>query len=144
MKTINDCSTRPSKLAIFALLNLGMNQTSSEALSDIIIKGIEEKKGNEIVLLDLREISSAVCDFFIICHGNSDTQVKSIAESIEDEVRIQLSEKPWHVEGKDNAEWILLDYSNVVVHIFQKNTRDFFKLEDLWADAKATYIKSEE
>lgn len=144
MKTLYDCPTRPSKLAIFANLKLGMNHTSSEALADIIIKGIEEKKGNQIVLLDLRDISSAVCDFFVICHGNSDTQVKSIAESVEDEVRIQLQEKPWHVEGKDNAEWILLDYSNVVVHVFQKENRDFFKLEDLWADAKATHIKSEE
>jgi len=113
---------------------------NSEILCDAIVKGIEELKGEGITVLDLREISSAVSDFFVICHANSDTQVKSIANSVVKETRNNISERPWHTEGLDNAEWVLLDYSNVVVHIFMKDKREFYSLEDLWADAKITKI----
>lgn len=119
-----------------------MNNSNSIALADIAVKGIEEKKGEEILQLDLREIDSAVSDFFIICHASSNTQVKAICNSVIEEVRLATKEKPWHVEGQDNSEWVLIDYSNVVVHIFIKEKREFYKLEDLWADAKVTQIES--
>lgn len=114
---------------------------SSEILCDAIVKGIEELKGEGITVLDLREIPSAVCDFFVICHANSDTQIKSIANSVVKETRNNISERPWHTEGLDNCEWVLLDYSNVVVHIFIKDKREFYSLEDLWGDAKITKIE---
>jgi ribosome-associated protein len=114
---------------------------NSEILCDAIVKGIEELKGEGITVLDLRDVPSAVSDFFVICHANSDTQVKSIANSVTKETRNNISERPWHVEGLDNCEWVLLDYSNVVVHIFMKEKREFYSLEDLWADAVITKIE---
>ncbi|MBD79860.1 MAG: ribosome silencing factor [Crocinitomicaceae bacterium] len=115
---------------------------SSELLCDVIVKGIEELKGERITILDLREVESAVCDFFVICEGSSDTQIKSIANSIVKETRNNISERPWHIEGMENCEWVLIDYANVVVHIFIKEKREFFSLEDLWADAKITQLDS--
>jgi ribosome-associated protein len=103
-----------------------------------IIKGIEEVKGQNITLLDLREIENTVCDYFIICDGTSNTQVSAISGSIQKSVSKKLKEKPWHIEGESNAEWILMDYVNVVVHIFQKSTREYYNLEELWGDAKIT------
>ena len=85
-----------------------------------IIKGIEEVKGNDISILDLREIDTAVCDYYVICNGNSNTQVNAIVNSIQKIVSKELKDKPWHVEGSDNAEWVLMDYVNIVVHVFQK------------------------
>ncbi|MEM9022423.1 MAG: ribosome silencing factor [Bacteroidota bacterium] len=108
---------------------------ASSKLLDIVIAGIEEKKGVDIAQLDLRKISNAVSDFFVICHGNSNTQVKAIADAVVEEVWKATGEKPWHKEGLENAEWILLDFVDVVVHIFQKDAREFYNLEDLWADA---------
>lgn len=105
-----------------------------------IIKGIEEVKGNDIEILDLREIDTAVCDYFVICNGNSNTQVNAIVNSIQKLVSKQLKDKPWHVEGTDNAEWVLMDYVNIVVHVFQKEIRDFYNIEGLWGDAKITSI----
>ena len=84
-----------------------------------------------------------MCDYFIICHADSTTQVSALAESVEDTVRIEMGEKPWNSEGQTNATWILLDYSNVVVHVFQRETREFYNLEELWADAKIQEIESE-
>ena len=110
-------------------------------LADAVIKGMQEKKANRITLVDLREIQNAVCDFFVICHGESDRQVGAIAGSVEDETLKLVGDKPWHKEGKDNAEWILLDYVNVVVHIFHREARDFYDLESLWADAKIKEIE---
>lgn len=110
-------------------------------LVDAIINAIQEKKGKEIVCLDLRKIQNAVCDFFIVCEGTSRTQVSAIADFIADEVKKQLGERPYHTEGFQNAEWILLDYVNVVVHVFQKETRDFYKLEALWADAEVREVE---
>ena len=112
----------------------------SERLCDAIVEGMQENKANDIVVLDLREISNSVCDFFVICSGESSTQVDGISTSITRYTRKELQEKPWHIEGKTNSEWVLLDYINVVAHIFYKDARPFYDLEDLWADAKRTDI----
>ena len=101
-----------------------------------IIKGIEEKKGYGITCIHLGQLENAVADYFIICHGTSRTQVDAIAGSVVETVRKEQHEKPWQQEGFENAEWILLDYVKAVVHIFQQHTRDFYKLEELWADAE--------
>ncbi|MFM2286779.1 MAG: ribosome silencing factor [Bacteroidota bacterium] len=108
---------------------------SAEALIDPIIKGIEEKKGKNIQIFDLRQTGNAVCDFFVICNADSGTQVDAIAYSVEHEVKVATGESPWRSEGFENKEWILVDYVNVVVHVFQTPIRDFYKIERLWADA---------
>lgn len=113
----------------------------STKLVDTIVKGIQEKKGNEIVCIDLRDIHNSVCDYFVICHGDSSTQVKAIADFVEEETRKSIGEKPWHTEGQENSEWILLDYVNVVVHIFHREAREFYSLEKLWADAPIQEIE---
>jgi ribosome-associated protein len=105
-----------------------------------IIEGIEEVKGLEINLLDLRGIENTVCDYFIICNGTSNTHVNAIVNSIQKLVSKTLKDKPWHVEGSENGEWVLLDYVNVVVHVFQKSTREYYDIESLWGDAKVTQI----
>ena len=115
-------------------------QVSTDDLISVIIQGIEEVKGENIQLLDLRHIENTVCDYFIICSGNSNTQVKAISSSIQKTVSKQVKDKPWHIEGENNAEWILMDYVNVAVHIFQKQIRDFYDIESLWGDAKITEI----
>jgi ribosome-associated protein len=107
-----------------------------------IIKGIEEVKGNDITILDLREIDNTVCDYFIICNGTSNTQVNAIVGSVQKMVSKELKDKPWHVEGAENAEWVLMDYVNVVVHVFQKHIREFYDIEGLWGDAKVTSIQA--
>lgn len=108
---------------------------SSAKLVDAVIGGIQEVKGREIVHLDLRSIPNAVCDHFIVCHGDSDTQVEAITRSVLETVRNRTGEKPWHTEGERNAEWVLLDFVDVVVHIFHRDKRGFYALEDLWGDA---------
>lgn len=105
-------------------------------LADIVIKGIKEKKGKNTTCLNLKNIHSRVCDYFIICEGDSTTHVGAIADSVEEEVRKATGEKPYRSEGYENSEWILIDYVDVVVHIFQKEIRSFYKLEALWADAE--------
>jgi ribosome-associated protein len=107
-----------------------------------IIKGIDDVKGEDVQLLDLREIENTVCDYFIICSGSSNTQVKAISGSIQKVVSKSLKDKPWHIEGEINSEWILLDYVNVVVHVFQKQIREFYDIESLWGDAKITAISA--
>ena len=119
-----------------------ITKEESAMLAEIAIKGMQEKKAKEIVCLDLRNINNAVSDFFVICHGDSNTQVDAIADSVEFEIKKAIGENPWHREGFENAEWILLDYVNVVIHVFQKPQRDFYRLEDLWADAKTAAINS--
>jgi len=109
---------------------------TSEELSQLIVKGMEERKAEDIKVLDLREVKGAISDFFIICSGNSDTQIQAIAESIEKEVKETIREFPWRKEGYTNREWILLDYVSVVAHIFKRDRREFYALEDLWGDAK--------
>lgn len=108
-----------------------------------IIKGIEAVKGENITILDLREIDNSPSDYFILCDGNSNTQVNAIAGSVQKIVSKALHDKPWHVEGEVNAEWILMDYVNVVVHVFQKSIREFYNLDGLWGDAKITNINSQ-
>lgn len=112
------------------------NKDESAILADIAIKGILEKKGKNITFLDLRKIKNSVCDYFIICEGDSNTQVDAIAKSVEYEVKKATKENPYHTEGFENAEWILIDYVTVVVHVFQKEIRTFYNLESLWADAE--------
>lgn len=106
------------------------------ALVASIVDGIQDVKGKNITILDLRNVDSAICDYFVICEGNSTTQVAAISDSIDEKVREQLGERPIHEEGRQNALWVLVDYSEVVVHIFQKETREFYSLETLWDDAK--------
>ncbi|MBN7811279.1 ribosome silencing factor [Algoriphagus sp. H41] len=113
---------------------------TAEALSKVIVRGMEEKKASEILVLDLRKIKNAVTDFFVICSGNSDTQLEAISKSIEEEVHKAGESPAWRVEGKTNGEWVLMDFVNVVVHIFLKDKREFFGLEDLWGDAQTTLI----
>ncbi len=114
---------------------------TSDILANIIIKGMREIKAKEIVSLDLRNIETSVCDFFIVCHGTSNTHVSAIADSVIEETLKSIKEKPWHKEGLTNGDWILLDYGNVVAHIFQKETRDYYNIEKLWGDADIQLIK---
>lgn len=115
---------------------------STDVLLTSIIKGIEEVKGNDIVILDLRTIDTAVCDYFVICNGSSNTQVNAIVNSVQKVVSKELKDKPWHVEGTDNAEWVLMDYVSIVVHVFQKEIREYYNIEDLWGDAKITTLEN--
>lgn len=117
------------------------SSSASEILVKEIVKGIQEVKGREILTVDLRNIPNSVSDFFVICHGTSDTQVEAIARSVEETVESELNEKPVHKEGTESANWILLDYFNVVVHIFQPETREYYNLEKLWADADVKEIE---
>ncbi|WP_225036986.1 ribosome silencing factor [Winogradskyella sp. SM1960] len=114
----------------------------TDQLITSIIGGIEDVKGKEITLLDLREIENTVCDYFIICEGSSNTQVNAIVGSIQKQVSKSLKDKPWHIEGTENAEWVLMDYVNVVVHVFQKHIREYYDIEELWGDAKITQIET--
>lgn len=107
----------------------------AEVLLGNIIKGIFEKKGQNVLKIDLRKLENRITDYFVICHAASGTQVSAICDSVEDTVRIETGEKPLHVEGLDNSFWVLLDYGNVIVHIFLEEYRNFYSLESLWADA---------
>ncbi|MFP4847244.1 ribosome silencing factor [Winogradskyella sp. PE311] len=117
-------------------------KTNADQLITTVISGIEEVKGKDITILDLREIENTVCDYFIICEGTSNTQVNAIVNSIQKLVSKTLKDKPWHTEGTDNAEWVLMDYVNVVVHVFQKHIREHYDIESLWGDAKITEIET--
>ena len=118
------------------------SKASVDELIALIIQGVDEVKGHNINLLDLREIENTVCDYFIVCNGTSNTHVNAIVGSIQKIVSKAIQDKPWHVEGEDNAEWVLMDYVNVVVHVFQKQVREFYDIEGLWGDAKFTTIES--
>ena len=115
-----------------------MEQT--EIFINTIIKGIQEKKGSGIVVADLSAIDGTICRSFVICQGNSPAQVEAIAESVGDMAREQLKEKPAHVVGLENAQWVAMDYTDVLVHIFLPDVRTYYDLEHLWEDAKLTYI----
>jgi ribosome-associated protein len=114
---------------------------TAEALSKVIVKGMEEKKASDILVMDLRNIKNTVTDFFVICSGNSDTQIDAISKSIEEEVHKAGESSAWKVEGRSNGQWILMDYVNVVAHIFLQDKREFYGLEELWGDAKTIRIK---
>lgn len=109
-------------------------------LIEKIVEAIQDTKGEDIKLLDLTKIENSAADYFIICSANSNTQVNAIAGNIEKKVRNELKNRPWHVEGTENAMWILVDYISVVVHVFQKHIREFYDLEDLWSDSQITSI----
>ena len=107
----------------------------TEVLLDSVIKGIFEKQGQNVLKLDHRKLENRITDYFVICHGNSGTHVDSISNSVEDIVRKETGEKPFHREGLENCFWVLIDYGNVIVHIFQEEQRNFYSLESLWADS---------
>ena len=118
------------------------NNDNASSLIDEIIKGIENVKGEEIQVMDLNNIENTPCKYFIICSGNSNTQVMAIVNSIIKKVSKKIQEKPLHTEGLEAAEWVLIDYINVVVHVFQRKTREFYNIEELWGDAKSTLVSS--
>ncbi|WP_375559686.1 ribosome silencing factor [Bernardetia sp. OM2101] len=113
---------------------------TSQMLSQAIVAGLQDRKGKSITLLDLRDVKNSIADFFIICTGTSDTHVDALKGSVEIETYKQYKQDPWHVEGRENRQWILMDYVDVVVHIFQGEKRERFGLEELWGDAKITQI----
>ena len=116
--------------------------TEKQLLVDKIVEAIQDTKGEDIQIFDLSGIENSVADTFVICSGNSNTQVSAIAGNIEKKVRNDIRERPWHVEGTENAMWVLVDYVSVVVHVFQKQIRDYYDIEELWGDDKITNIES--
>lgn len=112
-----------------------------QALIDKIVEAIQDTKGEDVMIFDLSNIENPVAETFVICSANSNTQVSAIAGNIEKKVRNDLKERPWHVEGAENAMWVLVDYVSVVVHIFQKQVRDYYEIEELWGDAKITKVE---
>jgi ribosome-associated protein len=115
-----------------------------ESLTDIITEAILDKKGKDPVILDFKKMNNGICDAFIICHGTSRPQVEAIAENIMEKVKKTTGQNVYHREGFENAEWILIDYIEVIVHIFQESKRTFYNLEQLWADTEITRINSPE
>ena len=113
-----------------------------QELVNVITEAIQEKKGRDIVIADLRKIEGTICQYFIICTGNSPTQVEAIAESIGDMARERLKEKPTHVVGLENAQWVAMDYTDVLVHVFLPDVREYYDLEHLWEDAKIIQIEN--
>jgi ribosome-associated protein len=113
----------------------------AEVLLESVIKGIFEKKGQDVLKIDLRKLETRITDYFVICHAPSGTQVSAICDSVDDTVRKEASEKPLHIEGLDNCFWVLLDYGNVIVHVFLEEYRKFYSLESLWADATIEEIE---
>ena len=116
-------------------------ELGSDELSQLVVKGMQEKKAGNIVVMDMRKVKNAFTDYFVVCSGNSDTQVDAIAESVDKEVWESTRNNPRSMEGKANHEWILLDYYDVIVHVFKKDRREFYKLEELWGDAEFTYVE---
>lgn len=117
------------------------NEFTAEQIRDFVVRGMQEKKGQDIVVMDLRHVKNAICDYFVLCSGNSDTQIDALSTSVEEEVYKASQQDPWHQEGKLNREWILLDYVDVVAHIFKKDRRIFYDLEQLWGDAEIHLIE---
>ena len=113
----------------------------TDTLITNIIEGIDNLKGEKINIIDLRKIDNSVCKYFIVCSGNSNTHVKSISNSIQKHVWKETNENPWHVEGEERCDWILIDYVDIAVHVFKKETRIFYDLESLWGDAKQILIE---
>jgi ribosome-associated protein len=120
-----------------------MRKTEREAtlVTESIVKGLFEKKGEKVALIDLRNIENRVCDYFVISHAASSKQVDSLSWAVEDNVRKETGRKPFHVEGRENCIWVLLDYGDILVHIFQQPYRDFYNLESLWADGHLTMLE---
>ena len=118
-------------------------EISSEELSQLVVKGMQERKATNIVVMDMRKVKNAFTDYFVVSSGNSDTQVEAIAESVDKEVWEATRTNPRSTEGKANREWILVDYYDVIVHVFKKDRREFYKLEELWGDAEFTYVEEQ-
>ena len=118
-----------------------MRKTGKNAtgVTESVVRGLFEKKGEKVALIDLRNIENRVCDWFVISHASSTKQVDSLAWSVEDVVRKETGRKPYHIEGRENCIWVLLDYGDILVHIFQQPYRDFYNLESLWADGSITF-----
>lgn len=117
------------------------HEFTAEQIRDFVVRGMQEKKAQDVVVMDLRNVKNAICDYFVLCSGNSDTQIDAISTSIEEEVYKASKQDPWHKEGKLNREWILLDYVDVVAHVFKKDRRAFYDLEQLWGDAEIHLIE---
>ncbi|MFZ5940267.1 MAG: ribosome silencing factor [Bacteroidota bacterium] len=111
--------------------------------TELIVEAIREKKGKQIVIIDLSGVEKAICDTFVICHGESTTQVGALADWVEEKVKRESGERPHHIEGLQNSQWVLLDYFDCMVHIFLEEQRSFFNLEELWADGKVKHLKDE-
>ena len=131
------CSFANVKLTIF----MSKLDHKNNELLQAIIKGVKSIKGNNIVSLNFKDIENSICDFFIICSGTSNTHVKAIQENVRKKVQKSVKQKPWHVEEDDAANWILMDYSGIILHIFQEETRIFYSLEELWGDTKMISYK---
>jgi len=117
---------------------------ATNILLENIINAIQDVRGKEIISLDLRKIDSAICKYFVICTGTSNTHVNSIESNIKKTISRDLGEKPFHIEGNNVGEWVLMDYSDIIVHVFQEKTRAFYNIEDFWGDAKFKNYKEEE
>jgi len=113
----------------------------SDTLADVAVRGLQDRKGMDIVVMNLKELKNAVADYFIICSASSDTQLDALARSVEEEVEKVTGQAPWQTEGRTNREWVLLDYVDVVVHVFLRDRRQFYALEELWGDADITHIE---
>jgi ribosome-associated protein len=113
----------------------------AEVLLGSVLKGIFEKKGQNVLKIDLRKLENRIADYFVICHASSGNQVSAICDSVDDTVRKDAQEKPLHIEGLDNCFWVLLDYGDVIVHVFLEEYRNFYMLESLWADAAIEAIE---
>lgn len=117
-------------------------RSTEDSLISNIVYGIENVKGLDVSILDLRDIENTVCRYFVVCTGSSNTHVSAIVSAIKKTVSKELKEKPFHTEGNENSEWVLIDYINVVVHVFQKQIREYYNIEELWGDAKTTKVAS--
>lgn len=113
-------------------------ELSAAEKTRLIVDAIEEKKGKQIIQIDLTEVEHAICDAFVICHGDSTTQVDALTDSIRRKLKTDAGIKPHHVEGLQNSQWVLLDYFDVLVHVFLEESRSFYRLEELWADGRIT------
>jgi len=114
----------------------------SKSLVEMVIEGMKEKKATKITVMDVSDLTT-LTDYFVICSGTSDTQIKAIADSVEEEIRKNTGEKPWKKEGIQSRNWIILDFINIVVHVMSREKRDFYSIESVWNDARITYIDDE-
>jgi len=117
-------------------------EANSDILAELVVKGMQEKKATDIVVMNLKSLKNAVSDYFIIASANSDTQLDAIANAVEEEVYKAVKQNPWQSEGRTNKEWVLLDYVDVVAHIFLKDKREFYALEELWGDAQIQHVET--